>query len=377
MAAQRDYYDVLSVGRDASEAECKKAYRRLALEYHPDKNPDNPKAAERFKEATEAYEVLSDPEKRKVYDQFGHAGLEGRGFNTGNIDPRDIFESIFSGGGGGLGDLFGDMFGGGGRSRGPTRGSHLRVRVTIPLQEAFTGTTRTITLNRRENCETCSGSGAKKGTSPQTCQTCHGHGQVQRNQGFFMVRTPCPACHGAGEVIADPCTDCGGEGMTPQQRDLEITIPPGVDHGNELRLGGEGEPAPRGGPSGDLFCLIEVEEHPLFIREGLDLLCEIPLTISQAALGTEIDVPSLNGTTTVKIPSGTQSGKVLRLKEQGMPAVNSTRRGSLLVRIQVETPEKMTDRQRELYEELAKLDRSTPPTPARKSWLDKVKDLFE
>ncbi len=378
MPTPRDYYEILGLGRGASEADLKKAYRKLAMKHHPDRNPDDDDSAARFKEATEAYEVLSDDEKRRVYDQFGHDGLRGRGMGGGSMDAADFFESIFGGGGGsGLGDLFGGMFGGGGRRGGPTRGSHLRVQVTIPLSDAYAGTERTLTLRRREPCVACSGSGAKPGTSPETCGTCNGQGQVQQQQGFFMMRTACPACRGVGTVIKDPCAECTGSGRIPKQVELTVKIPAGIDDGAQLRLSGEGEPGTQDGPRGDLFVLVHIEPHELFERDGDDLYCEIPVTFSQVALGTELEVPSLQGHATLKVPAGTQSGRLFRLRGQGMPNLYGHGRGHLMVRIQVETPRKLNARQRELIEELVEHDDETGGNPSRKSFLDKVRDLFE
>ncbi len=374
MAATRDYYEVLGVGRGADDAELKKAFRKQALQHHPDRNPGNADAAEQFKAAAEAYEVLSDPEKRRVYDQFGHEGLRGRGFAAGGIDPRDIFEQIF-GAGGGLGDILNGIFGGG-RPGGARQGSHLRVGVRISLKEACHGTERTITLTRNEHCGTCDGSGCRKGTSPERCSACGGRGQVQRSQGFFMMQSPCPACRGAGETIRDPCRTCRGTGQQPAQREIKVSIPRGIPSGLQLRVEGEGEPGTRGGPRGDLYCVVEVDDHPLFQRDGDDLLCEMPISYAQAALGAVIDVPTLSGAASLTIPAGTQSGKVFRLRGQGVPSVYGHGLGDLLVRLQIETPRKLTARQKELLTEFASLE-SEHSTPQRKSFLDKVKDLFE
>jgi molecular chaperone DnaJ len=371
--AARDYYEVLGVGRGASEDELKKAYRKLALKWHPDRNPDDPEAAGKFKEATEAWTVLSDPDKRRVYDQYGHDGLRGSGFGGAQgIDPRDIFEQLF--GQGGLSDLFGGMFGGGPRS-GPRQGSHLRVGVRIPLSEAYAGTQRTLAVRRHEACDECGGSGARKGTSPERCGTCGGRGRVQRSQGFFMMQTACPACRGAGQVIRDPCKRCRGGGLREQTAEIAVRIPAGVPDGAQLRVPGEGEPGQQGGPRGDLFVVIEVEEHPLFERHDDDLVCEMPITFGQAALGARIDVPSLGGPAELDIPPGTQSGEVFRLRGLGMPSVHGRGKGHLLVRVVVEVPRRLTARQKELLAEFAALD-GEGATPRRKSFLDKVRTLF-
>ena len=374
MPAARDYYEVLGVARGASDEELKRAYRRLALKFHPDRNQDDPSAAEKFKEATEAYQVLADADKRRVYDQYGHEGLRGRGLGGAQgMDPRDIFEQIF--GQGGLSDLFGGMFGGGG-APGPRQGSHLRVGLSIPLKEAFAGTERTLSIRRHEPCEACAGSGARKGTQPERCGTCGGRGRVQRSQGFFMMQSTCPACRGAGQVIRDPCKSCRGAGLREAPVDLRVRIPAGVASGSQLRLAGEGEPGSLGGPRGDLFVVVEVEEHPLFEREGDDLLCEMPISFAQAALGAEIEVPTLSGAARLDIPAGTQSGEVFRLKGQGMPSVYGRGQGHLLIRVAVEVPRKLSARQRELLEEFARHD-SDAASPHRKSFLEKVRNLFE
>jgi len=375
MATPRDYYEILGVERGANDDELKKAYRKLALKHHPDRNTGDGDAERRFKEAAEAYEVLSDPEKRRVYDQFGHEGLRGRGFRPGGIDPRDIFEQFFGGAGGGLGEFFEGILGGGFRRGGPRQGSHLRVHVRVPLKEAFTGTERTLSVNRHEHCDECKGSGAKAGTKPETCPTCHGRGQVQRSQGFFMMQTTCPACRGAGQVIKDPCKRCRGSGLQPRTVDLTIKVPRGIQSGSQLRVPGEGEPGAQGGPRGDLFCLVEVDEHELFHREGDDLLCEMPIGFGQAALGATIEVPTLDGPATLRIPAGTPSGKAFRLDGKGMPSVYGRGAGDLLVQVNVEVPRKLTPRQRELLAEFARLE-DEQASSQRRSFLDKVKELF-
>ncbi len=373
MPAARDFYEVLGVERGATDEDLKKAYRRLALKFHPDRNKDDPSAGEKFKEATEAYQVLSDAEKRRVYDQYGHEGLRGRGLGGAQgTDPRDIFEQIF--GQGGLSDLFGGMFGGGAHG-GPRQGSHLRVGLAIPLKEAYSGTERTLTVRRHEPCDECGGSGARKGTQPERCGTCGGHGRVQRSQGFFMMQSTCPACRGAGHVVRNPCQRCRGGGQREVPVDLRVRIPPGMPAGSQLRLAGEGEPGTLGGPRGDLFVVVEIEDHPLFERDGDDLVCEMPITYAQAALGARIDVPTLSGAAELEIPAGTQSGDVFRLRGMGMPSVHGHGKGHLLIRVSVEVPRKLTARQRVLLEELSSLD-SVASTPRRESFLDKVKTLF-
>ena len=380
MATTRDYYDVLGVGRDAADAELKKAYRKLALKYHPDRNKDDADAAERFKEASEAYEVLSDAQKRRVYDQYGHDGLRGQGFQGGGFQhAQDIFESIFGGGGGagGFDSLFEGIFGGGGRRSGPRRGSHLRVSVRIPLADAFSGTTRTITLRRNEPCATCHGSRSRPGTQPQTCATCRGRGQVQRSQGLFVVQSACPTCHGQGQVISDPCETCRGQGTEPKSAEIEVRIPAGIESGQQLRLPGEGEAGESGATRGDLYGVVEVEESEIFERDGEHLMCEIPITFRQAAVGDRIEVPTLEGLATLKIPAGTHSGKVFRMRGKGMPSVHGFGHGDMHVRVQVETPSKLTARQKELLEEFDSIENRSNHQPKQQSWLDKVKELFD
>ncbi|MGQ0553468.1 MAG: molecular chaperone DnaJ [Planctomycetota bacterium] len=376
MPAARDFYEILGVARGASDAELKKAYRKLALQHHPDRNKGDAEAAERFKEGSEAYEVLSDPEKRRVYDQYGHDGLRGRGFPSGGADPRDIFEQFAraAGGSGGLGDLFESFFGG--ARGGPQQGSHLRVGVRIPLKDAYHGCERKLNISRHEHCAECRGTGAAKGTQPEKCKTCRGQGQVLRDAGPFRMQTACPACRGRGETIKSPCKPCRGSGQVLQDREIEVRIPQGVPDGAQLRVAGEGEPGDAGAPRGDLYCVIEIEEHPLFQRDGNDLLCEMPITFGQAALGAEIDVPTLAGGATLQIPAGTQGGKTFRLRGQGMPGLYGRGQGDLLVRTQVEVPRKLSARQRELLEEYAQLE-TDASTPARKSFLDKVKEFLK
>jgi molecular chaperone DnaJ len=371
MPAARDFYEVLGVERGASDEDLKKAYRKLALKFHPDRNPDDPTAEHKFKEATEAYQVLSDPDKRRVYDQYGPEGLRGFG-GTQGVDPRDIFASIF--GQSGLSDLFAGMFGGG--HAGPRQGAHLRVGLHVTLKEAFIGVERTIELRRHEPCDECAGSGARKGTSPERCGTCGGRGRVQRSQGFFMMQTACPACRGAGQVIKDPCKRCRGAGVREKKVELSVRIPAGVASGNQLRLAGEGEPGTPGAPRGDLFVVVEVEDHPLFERDGDDLLCEVPISFTQAALGARIDVPTLSGAAELDVPAGTQGGDVFRLRGQGMPSAYGHGHGHLLIRVAVEIPKKLTARQKEILAEFAR-DEAEGSTPRRKSFLDKVRTLFE
>ncbi len=344
---QRDYYEVLGLNRNASEAEIKKSYRQMALKYHPDKNPDDKGAEEKFKEAAESYEVLRDPKKRQIYDQYGHEGLKGRGF-SGFQGFEDIFSSF--------GDVFGDFFGGGGGGRQAT-GADLRLDLQINFKDAAFGTTKEVEVNKHVECETCHGSGAKVGTSPQTCSTCRGTGQVVRSQGFFSMSSPCPACHGAGQVIKDPCKTCRGEGRTAKAKTISVSIPAGVDDGSRLRLRGEGESGPHGAPPGDLYVFLHVEAHEFFHRDDHNIFCRLNITFSQAALGAEIEVPLLDGKTqTISIPAGTQSGDNHRIRGAGIPQLRGHGRGDQIIQFAVETPRNISKRQRELLEELAEID---------------------
>lgn len=371
MASKRDYYEVLGVSRTATAEEIKKAYKKLALANHPDRNPGDPEAVARFKEAAEAFEVLSDADKRARYDRFGHAGVSGNG-GAGFRDVGDIFEAF--------GDLFeGFGFFGGGRTRArgtrAARGESLAASVTIDLLEAARGCTRELEIQRRETCSNCHGSGARPGTAPERCDYCRGHGQVVQSQGFFRIQTTCPACRGQGTVIRDKCPRCQGSGREVQTVRLEVKIPPGVDTGMQLCLRGEGESGQRGGPRGDLYVDIHVQPHRLFQREGKDLTCRVPLTYSQAALGTVLDVPLLDGKHTLTIPPGTQPGEVFRLRGLGMPDPHGGSPGDLHIQVQVEVPKKLTPRQEHLLRELAELEQ-TEVTPHRKSFFESLKDYF-
>ena len=367
--AKRDYYEVLGVNRDASEEEIKKAYRRLAMKWHPDRNPDNPKAEEHFKEANEAYEILMIAEKRAAYDQFGHAGVNAQGGASGPAGFGDIFS-----------DIFGEIFGGqrGGRST-VYRGADLRYNLQITLEQAAHGFETKIRIPAVAECETCGGSGARKGTQAQTCATCHGAGQVRISQGPFSIAQTCPRCHGSGKTIAHPCGTCGGSGRVKLQKTLSVKIPPGVDEGDRVRLSGEGEPGVNGGPPGDLYVQVQIKQHPVFQRDHDDLHCEMPVSFATAALGGEIEIPTLDGSARIKVPAETQSGKVFRLRGKGIVGVRSRSAGDLFCHVVVETPVKLTERQRELLREFdaISLEDTARHNPRSKSWLEKVKEFFE
>uniref|UniRef100_A0A7C4LP51 Chaperone protein DnaJ n=1 Tax=Schlesneria paludicola TaxID=360056 RepID=A0A7C4LP51_9PLAN len=369
MAAQRDYYEILGVERNASAEEIKRAYRKLAARYHPDRNPGDPEAIERFKEASEAFDVLGNDESRARYDRFGHAGVKGAAGTHEFHDVQDIFDAF--------GELFGDLFGGRSRRGGtrPQRGEHLRTSVTIDLLESAVGCQRELKIQRKQVCTTCQGSGAKPGTWPVLCDYCGGHGQVVQSQGFFRIQTTCPACQGRGQVIRDKCPDCRGTRFTTAEVRLDVKIPAGVDNEMQIRLAGEGNPGENGGPPGDLYVDIHVRRHPLFQRDGRQLLCEVPITFAQAALGAELEIPLLTGKHKLSIPPGTQSGETFRLRGQGMPDPHGGPRGDLVVRVHLDVPKKLTKKQEELIRELAELD-SKHVSPHRKSFFEAVKEFF-
>lgn len=350
--SKRDFYDVLGVPRTASEQDIKSAYRKLALKYHPDRNPGDKAAEEQFKEAAEAYAVLADAEKRARYDRFGHAGVSGAA-GAGGVDPTIFadFQDIF----GGLGDIFGfgDIFGGGRRRGGPQRGADLRYDMEIAFEQSARGAETTIQIPRHETCEACKGSGAAPGSAPTVCSQCRGSGQLRYQQGFFTVARTCGQCRGTGKVIAKPCATCHGQGTTEQQRKLTVKIPAGIATGQRLRLTGEGEAGTQGGPPGDLYVVVHVLEHEFFQRDGNDLHCEIPLTFTTLALGGDITVPGVDGEETLRVPEGTQTGATFRLKGKGMPDVGGRGKGDLLVTVQAVTPKKLTRDQRKLLEQLA------------------------
>ncbi|KAF0811296.1 Chaperone protein DnaJ [Andreprevotia sp. IGB-42] len=371
--AKKDFYELLGVNADASDDDIKKAYRKLAMKYHPDRNPDSKDAEAKFKEIKEAYEILSDSQKRAAYDQYGHAG----------IDPQSGM-----GGGGGAGgfsdafsDIFGDIFGGGGQRGGRSnvyRGADLRYNMEISLEEAARGVEKQIKIPSHEECEVCHGSGAKPGTDAKTCHTCGGHGQVRVSQGFFSIQQTCPTCHGSGKYIPDPCRKCSGTGRVQTHKTLAVKIPAGVDEGDRIRLSGEGEPGVNGGPPGDLYVVVHLKAHSVFQREGNDLHCEMPISITIAALGGEIEIPTLDNKARISIPAGTQTGQVFRLRSKGIKGVRSAITGDLMCHVVVETPVSLTSRQKELLKEFEEISQGEPGkhNPRAKSFMDKVKDFF-
>ncbi|CUA81513.1 chaperone protein DnaJ [Gulbenkiania indica] len=369
--SKRDFYDVLGVNRDASEDDIKKAYRKLAMKYHPDRNPDSKEAEDKFKEVKEAYEILSDAQKRAAYDQYGHAGVDpqagmgGGGAGFGGFDFGDIFSDIFGGGGrGGRSNVY--------------RGADLRYNMEITLEEAARGCEKQIRIPTHEACDTCHGTGAKPGTQPKTCATCGGHGQVRMSQGFFSIQQTCPTCHGTGKQITDPCNKCHGAGQIKSNKTLNVKIPAGVDEGDRIRLAGEGEPGQNGGPAGDLYVVTHLKQHPVFQRDGMDLHCEMPISFATAALGGEVEIPTLDGVAKVKIAPETQSGRVYRLRGKGVKAVRGNDYGDLMCHVVVETPVNLNERQKELLREFDAVTRNDAArhNPRSKSFMDKLKDFF-
>ncbi|HLE65643.1 MAG TPA: molecular chaperone DnaJ [Burkholderiales bacterium] len=372
--AKRDYYEILGVNRDAPDEEIKKAYRKLAMKWHPDRNPDNPRAEEHFKEAKQAYEILSDAHKRTAYDQFGHAGVDpsaaaGAGAGAGFSGFGDVFS-----------DLFGEIFGGGRAGRSSVfRGADLRYNLEIALEQAAKGFETKIRIPTMAECATCHGSGARPGTQPQTCTTCGGAGQVRVSQGPFSIAQTCPRCHGSGKMVAHPCPACGGVGRVKHQKTLHVRIPAGVDEGDRVRLSGEGEPGVNGGPPGDLYVQVHIKPHSVFQRDHDDLHCEMPVSFATAALGGDIEIPTLDGTARIKVPTESQTGKTFRLRGKGIKGVRSQAPGDLYCHVVVETPVNLTERQRELLREFEAISQrdAARHTPRTKSWFEKVREFFE
>ncbi len=390
MAAKRDYYEILGVERGASPDDIKKTYRKLAVKYHPDKNPGNHEAEEKFKELGEAYDVLSDEQKRAAYDRFGHAafaqgGAAARGGGGGFHDPFDIFREVFGGGGGGGGGAGGGIFeqffgggggGGGGERESRQRGSDLRYDMQISLEEAAFGVEKEIEVSKLDTCTGCNGSGSEGNSRVVTCNTCNGHGKVVSSRGFFQVSQTCPRCRGTGQMVERPCTQCRGEGRSEQTKRIKIKIPGGIDNGQRMRVNGYGEAGIRGGPRGDLHVFIHVKEHELFEREAENLYCEVPVNYTTAALGGEIKVPTLEGDTHLKVPTGTQSGAVFKIRGKGMPILNNAGRGDLMVRLIVAVPQKLTAEQRKKLEEFSLLLGEDVPPP-QKSFFQRAKEFFQ
>tara|TARA_R110001592_G_scaffold83774_1_gene248104 strand:- start:25891 stop:27024 length:1134 start_codon:yes stop_codon:yes gene_type:complete len=371
---KRDYYEILSVERSVDGKEIKKAYRRLAMKYHPDRNPDDAQAEEKFKEATEAYEVLSDEQKRAAYDRHGHAGVEqngGGGFNGGG-NFSDIFGDVF-------GDIFGGAGGGGGRAR-STRGADLRYTLDLDLEDAVKGTSVKIRVPTNVSCKPCGGTGAAKGSKPETCTMCQGAGQVRMQQGFFSVQQTCPQCRGQGTTIKDPCSSCHGMGVIQEQKTLSVKVPPGVDTGDRIRLAGEGEAGTRGAPSGDLYVQVSVKEHSIFVRDGKNLYCEVPISLVDAALGGELEVPTLDGRVKLRIPEETQTGKLFRLRGKGVAPVRGGGAGDLMCRVTVETPVNLSKKQKDILREFQQTldkDGDKKHAPKKHSWFEGVKSFFD
>jgi molecular chaperone DnaJ len=375
---ERDYYKLLGVERDATDVEIKKAFRKLVHQHHPDKHKGDKGAEEKFKKINEAYEVLKDPNKRGQYDRFGYVGHgTGTGESGYGADFGGDFGDLF-------GDVFSDFFGGGRRGPQPERGMDLRYDMELTFNEAAFGTEQSVKVPKRETCSDCSGSGAQKGTQPEVCPNCRGAGQIRVQQGFFSISrpcnacagTPCNACAGTGRIVRDPCPRCVGAGITQVTKTISVKVPPGVDTGSRLRITGEGEPGRRGGPPGDLYIMINVAPHQIFQRRDDDIICEVPVSFTTVALGSEIEVPTLEGRATIKIPAGTQTGKVFRLKNKGIASLHTGRRGDLQVVVKVETPSKLTERQKELLDEFA-VESGEETSPMKKNFFSKVKEMFE
>jgi len=370
--SKRDYYEVLGTERSSDQEALKKAYRRLAMKYHPDRNPGDVSAEESFKEAKEAYDVLSNEQKRAAYDQFGHAGVQGVGNGGAGFGSAAGFRDIFD-------EVFGDVFGGRGGGQRAYRGADMRYPLELSLEEAVFGTTTSIRVPTLVQCETCNGSGATPGSSPATCDTCDGQGQVRMQQGFFSIQQTCPQCRGSGRVITDPCRECGGQGRRRQEKTLSVKVPAGVDSGDRIRLSGEGESGQRGGPSGDLYVEISVREHPIFTRDGVHLYCEVPIGFSTGALGGDLDVPTLKERVKLKIPAETQTGKLFRLRGKGVKSVRGGATGDLICRVVTETPVNLGAKQKALLRQFEESMQQSGKThsPKESSWVDSVKQFFE
>lgn len=368
--SKRDYYEVLGISREATESEVKKAYRGKALKYHPDKNPGDADAEASFKEVSEAFEVLSDDQKRTLYDEHGHEGLSAKGFSGGFTDINDIFSRF--------GDVFEGLFGGMGSSSrdGPRRGSDLRIDLEISLNEVLAGVKRKIDIRRRRDCDHCEGSGAQPGTEKQTCLQCQGMGRVESSSGFFRVQRPCPRCHGVGSVISTPCEKCSGEGRAVASAEIDIDIPPGIHDGNQMRISSQGDSGVKGGPPGDLYVRLRVSRHELFERLDDNVLLEVPVTFSDAALGAQVEVPTLEGVESLSVKAGTQGGEILRMKRKGLPALEGGARGDQLLRVIVETPGKLSSEARELFEQIRELNQENEH-PARQGFLDRIRKYFK
>jgi molecular chaperone DnaJ len=377
--AKRDYYTVLGVNRDAPEEDIKKSYRKMAMKHHPDRNPEKG-SEDKFKEAKEAYEVLTDAKKRAAYDQFGHAGVDASAGFAGARGFGGAGQEGFGGFADAFGDIFGEIFGAqrGGRGTGVYRGADLRYNLELTLEDAARGTEAKIRIPTLEACPTCKGSGAKPGTQPKQCPTCHGRGEVRVSQGFFSIQQTCPACHGTGKIIPEPCETCHGAGRVRKHKTLSVKIPPGVDQDDRIRLTGEGEAGVNGGPSGDLYVVVALKAHAVFQREGSDLHCEMPISFATAALGGEIEIPTLDGHATIKIPTETQTGQVFRLRGKGIKQVRGAQYGDLFCHVAIETPVKLTSRQKELLREFEAINEQDPGAhnPRAKNWFDRVKDFF-
>lgn len=378
MSDKRDYYEVLGVSRGATKDEIKKAYRKLAMQHHPDKNPGNSESEAKFKEASHAADILMDDQKRQMYDRVGHAAEQGGG-GGGGFQGGDF---------GDLGDIFGDIFGDilGGQRRGGGRGGRTRSRATagddlqtemfVSFEEAAFGIEKELHINRSCQCETCRGTGAKKGSGPVTCETCHGHGEIRRQQGFFTIAQPCPRCHGAGQMIKDPCETCSGRGRSKKREKLSVKVPAGIDEGQRLKLSGQGDSGGNGGPAGDLFVMIHLQEHEFFKRDEYDVLCEVPISFSQAALGCEIEVPTLGGRVSMKIPEGTQAGQKMKLRNKGITKLGGYGFGDQIITIHVETPTKLSKEQREVFVRLSEMEQNSC-NPMTKGFFDRVKEIFQ